>query len=76
MAGLSPVPCRIFSVTATTLLMSIIPFVIASIIGRASQLYLPAFLANRFGPTKEPKIRQYVKWPGWGSIIVIAILIV
>jgi hypothetical protein len=57
-------------------LVPFIPFVIASIIGPASQFYLPAFLANRFRPTMEPKIRQYVEWLGWGSVIVIAILVV
>lgn len=75
MAGFSPVPYKIFTVTAGTLLMPFIPFVIASVIGRASQFYLIAFLANRFGPTMEPKIRQYVEWLGWGSVLVIAILV-
>ena len=72
MAGFSPVPYKIFTITAGTLLMPFIPFVIASVIGRASQFYLIAFLGNKFGPTMEPKIRQYVEWLGWGSVLLIA----
>lgn len=71
MAGFSPVPYKIFTITAGTLLMPFIPFVIASVFGRASQFYLIAFLANKFGPAMEPKIRQYVEWLGWGSVLAI-----
>jgi len=72
MAGFSPVPYKIFTITAGALTMPFIPFVIASIIGRASQFYLIAFLANKFGPTMEPKIRQYIEWLGWGTIVLIS----
>ncbi len=75
MAGFSPVPYKIFTITAGALIMPFIPFLIASIIGRASQFYLIALLVNKFGPTMEPKIRQYVEWLGWGSVVLISILI-
>ncbi len=75
-AGFSPIPYKIFTITAGTLLMPFIPFLIASVIGRASQFYLIAFLANRFGPAMEPKIRQYVEWIGWATVVLVAIAIV
>ncbi len=71
MAGFSPVPYKIFTITAGVLAMPFIPFVIASIIGRASQFYLIAFLVNKFGPAMEPKIRQYIEWLGWGVVVLI-----
>lgn len=71
MAGFSPVPYKIFTITAGALSMAFIPFVIASIIGRASQFFLIAALAVWLGPAMEPKIRQYVEWLGWGSVVVI-----
>ncbi|MCU7950113.1 MAG: DedA family protein [gamma proteobacterium symbiont of Bathyaustriella thionipta] len=72
MAGFSPVPYKIFTITAGALSMPFIPFVIASIIGRASQFYLIAFLVTKFGSAMEPKIHQYIEWLGWGSVIVIS----
>ena len=70
-AGFSPIPYKIFTITAGALIMPFIPFVMASIIARASQFYLIAALAYWLGPTMEPKIRQYVEWIGWGSVVVI-----
>lgn len=75
MAGFSPVPYKIFTITAGVLVMPFVPFVIASIIGRASQFYLIAFLVNRFGPAMEPKIRQYIEWLGWGLVLIIIALL-
>jgi len=76
MAGFSPIPYKIFTITAGLLAMPFIPFVIASIIGRASQFYLIAFLTHKFGPTMEPKIKQYIEWIGWAVIaLVVAIVL-
>ncbi len=74
-AGFSPIPYKIFTITAGALLMPFIPFLLASVVGRDSQFYLIAFLANRFGPAIEPKIRQYVEWLGWATVVLVAILI-
>jgi membrane protein YqaA with SNARE-associated domain len=71
MAGFSPIPYKIFTITAGVLAMPLIPFVLASIVGRAGQFYLVAALAYFLGPKMEPKIRQYVEWIGWGSVVVI-----
>lgn len=75
MAGFSPVPYKIFTITAGALTMPFIPFVIASIIGRASQFYLIAFLVNTFGPAMEPKIKQYIEWLGWGVVLLVGVLL-
>jgi len=76
MAGFSPVPYKIFTITAGALSMPLIPFILASVIGRASQFYLIAWLANKLGPTLEPKIRHYIEWLGWGSVVVITCIVV
>ncbi len=75
MAGFSPVPYKIFTLTAGSLGMPFIPFLIASIIGRASQFYLIAFLAKKLGPSMEPKIRQYVEILGWFCVVLILLLL-
>lgn len=71
MAGFSPVPYKVFTITAGALSMAFIPFTIASIIGRASQFYLIAFLVAKFGPAMEPKVRQYIEWLGWAVVVIV-----
>ncbi len=71
MAGFSPIPYKIFTITAGALSMALLPFVVASIIGRASQFFLIAALVRWLGPAMEPKIRQYVEWLGWGLVAVV-----
>ncbi len=76
MAGFSPIPYKIFTITAGALSMALLPFVLASIVGRASQFFLIAALVRWLGPAMEPKIRQYVEWLGWGLVaIVVAALL-
>lgn len=75
MAGFSPVPYKAFTLMAGSLAMPFIPFVLASIVGRASQFYLVAFLANKLGPSMEPKIRQYVEILGWLCVALIVVII-
>lgn len=76
MAGFSPIPYKLFTLTAGSLAMAFIPFVIASILGRASQFFLIATLAYFLGPSMEPKIRQYVEWLGWLVVALIGGLLV
>lgn len=71
MAGFSPVPYKVFTLTAGSLGMPFVPFILASIVGRASQFYLVAFLAVKLGPSMEPKIRQYVEILGWICVALI-----
>ena len=75
MAGFSPIPYKVFTITAGLLSMPFVPFVIASIIGRASQFYLIAFLVHKFGSSMESKIRQYIEWLGWGVVGLSALLL-
>lgn len=75
MAGFSPIPYKVFTITAGSLSMPFLPFVIASIIGRAGQFYLIAFLVHRFGPSMEPTIIKYIEWIGWGLVAIVTLLL-
>lgn len=74
-AGFSPIPYKIFTLTAGSAAMPFIPFVLASIVARASQFFLIAGLVKWLGPTMEPKIRQVMEWLGWGFVILIAAVV-
>jgi len=69
-AGFSPVPYKIFTLTAGALGMAFVPFLIASIIARSAQFFLIGGLVKWGGEQMEHKLRQYVEWIGWGVLIL------
>ncbi|MCW9012809.1 MAG: VTT domain-containing protein [Gammaproteobacteria bacterium] len=69
----TPAPFKLFTITAGMLSMSFLPFILASLIGRAAHFYLIALLMAWAGPKMEPVVRKYIEWLGW-SIIVIALV--
>jgi membrane protein YqaA with SNARE-associated domain len=77
LAGFSPIPYKIFTITAGALSLSLIPFLIASFIGRGARFFLVAKLLASFGPRLEPTIRKYIEWLGWLTVVaaVVAYLI-
>ena len=70
LAGVSPIPYKIFTIAAGTLSMHLLPFVLASLIGRSIQFYLAAGLLVLLGPKFEPVVRRYVDWFGWATLIL------
>lgn len=74
LAGISPIPYKIFTIAAGSLSMALLPFIGASLIGRAGQFFLAAGLVMLLGPKVEPMVRRYVEWLGWG-VLVLAIVI-
>lgn len=72
-AGFTPVPYKIFTITAGAMSMAFLPFVVASIIGRSARFYLVAGLMRWGGEKMEQKLRQYVDWVGWGTLLLILI---
>ena len=78
MAGFTPVPYKIFTISAGMMGMSLATFVIASIIGRGARFFLVAgfiYFAGTFFTTDEDliiTIRRYIDLLGW---IIIALLV-
>lgn len=72
LAGFSPIPYKIFTISAGFLNMAFLPFVIASTIGRGMRFYLVAGLMKWGGPAMEETLRKYVEWLGW---LVIALAV-
>ncbi|MCK5727257.1 MAG: DedA family protein [Thiotrichaceae bacterium] len=71
MAGFSPIPYKVFTITAGAMSMAFLPFVVGSIIGRAGQFFLIASLVYFLGEKMEHKVRQYIEWIGWTMAILI-----
>ncbi len=75
-AGFSPIPYKLFTITSGMLGLAVAPFVLASLVGRAGQFFLIAGLLVLGGARLERSIRRYVEWIGWGvlALVVLAYL--
>ncbi|MFT5502396.1 MAG: membrane protein YqaA with SNARE-associated domain [Gammaproteobacteria bacterium] len=74
-AGFSPVPYKLFTLSAGLLGLALIPFLVASIIGRGARFYLVAWMLARFGPGVEAKLLQSIEKIGWAIVIILTIVI-
>ncbi len=72
-AGISPIPFKLFTIAGGTLHTALLPFVIGSIIGRGVRFYLEAGLIRWGGPHIDRVLKKCIDWLGW---VIIAILIV
>jgi membrane protein YqaA with SNARE-associated domain len=75
-AGFSPVPYKLFTIAAGVLNLALIPFVLASIIGRGARFFLLAWCLARYGPAIEPKLVRYIEYIGWTVVGLLALAIV
>jgi membrane protein YqaA with SNARE-associated domain len=73
LAGFSPIPYKIFTITAGAMIVPLLPFVVASLIGRGARFALVAGLVAWGGPRFEPWLRQYIDWIGWGIVLLCAV---
>jgi len=71
-AGFSPIPYKIFTITAGVLQLAFLPFMLASLIGRGARFFMVALLLARFGPALESRLLRYIEYIGWGLVAVIA----
>ncbi|HET8817228.1 MAG TPA: YqaA family protein [Pseudidiomarina sp.] len=69
-AGFSPLPYKLFTVTGGMLQVAFIPFVMGSLISRGLRFFLVAWLLRTGGPKMAVKLRTYVDRIGWGMVIL------
>ncbi|MBL4940089.1 MAG: DedA family protein [Colwellia sp.] len=72
-AGFSPIPYKLFTVSAGFLQMAFLPFLLASAVGRGMRFFLVAGLIRWGGSAMEKNLRKWVDVLGWGSVILIVI---
>lgn len=75
-AGFSPVPYKIFTIAAGVLNLALLPFVLASIIGRGARFYLVAWCLSRYGPAIESRLIRYIEIIGWAIVVALLLAIV
>jgi membrane protein YqaA with SNARE-associated domain len=69
-AAFTPIPFKLFTISAGALSMAFLPFVLASLLGRTAHFFLVALLMAWAGPKMEPVVRRYIEWLGWAVIIL------
>ncbi|MDH3401187.1 MAG: DedA family protein [Chromatiales bacterium] len=76
-AGFSPIPYKIFTISAGALAMNLPLFLLASAVGRGARFFMVAGLVMWGGPKIEPMLRQYVERLGWATVglLVIGLLV-
>ena len=74
-AGFSPIPYKVFTITAGVISMSFLPFVLASVIGRGARFFLVAGLMAWGGPAMEERLHRYMDWIGWGLVVLVALAV-
>ncbi|MEE9332257.1 MAG: YqaA family protein [Methylophilaceae bacterium] len=74
-AGFSPIPYKIFTIAAGALAMPLLPFTIASFVGRGARFYLVAGLMKWGGKNMEEKLKMYIDRIGWATVALIVIVV-
>lgn len=70
-AGFTPVPYKIFTISAGAAHMALLPFLVGSIIGRGGRFFLVAGLVRLLGPSFEKHLLRYVDRIGWLMLALI-----
>ena len=74
-AGFSPVPYKIFTIAAGVLNLAILPFLLASIIGRGARFFLLAWCLAKFGAAIEARLIKYIEVIGWAIVVALLLAI-
>jgi membrane protein YqaA with SNARE-associated domain len=73
LAGFTPIPYKIFTISAGVVSMAFIPFVLASLVGRGARFFLVAGVIFVGGERMERLLHRYIDLIGW---VVLAVLLI
>ncbi|MFT5274042.1 MAG: membrane protein YqaA with SNARE-associated domain [Saprospiraceae bacterium] len=76
LAGVSPIPYKLVTISAGALGLAWLPFVIGSLVGRSFQFFFVAGIVHFGGENLEDNIRRWSEWLGWGVLALAAVAIV
>ena len=73
-AGFSPIPYKVFTISAGAAALNLPGFVIASLIGRGARFFLVAGLVVAGGERMATALPKYVERIGWAVVAVVVII--
>ncbi|MBU0592148.1 MAG: YqaA family protein [Pseudomonadota bacterium] len=74
-AGFSPIPYKVFTIAAGALSMALLPFTLASLIGRGARFFLVAGLMAWGGARMEEMLHRYVERLGWAVVALAVVML-
>ena len=74
-AGFSPLPYKLFTITAGILGMSIFPFIALSLISRGARYFLISYLVRKFGKRADAWLNKYIDRLGYALIVIIIVVL-
>lgn len=75
-AGFTPIPYKVFTISAGAAAMPLLPFVAGSLVGRGMRYFLIAGIVRWAGPRIEPQLIRYIDAIGWLCLALIVALVV
>ena len=73
-ASFTPIPFKVFTITAGVMNMTFWPFLLTALVGRGLRFFLVAGLMVVGGERMEAKLSKYIDVLGWLTIVAAAIL--
>ena len=70
-AGFSPIPYKVFTIAAGALSMALLPFTLASLVGRGMRFFMVAGLMAWGGQRMEAMLQRYIDRLGWATVIAV-----
>ena len=67
-AGFSPIPYKVFTIAAGVAQMALLPFTLASLVGRGARFFLVAALMRWGGERMEARLHRIIDRLGWASV--------
>ena len=72
-AGFSPIPFKVFTIAAGALSMALLPFTLASLVGRGARFCLVAALMAWGGARMKAALHRHVDRLGWATVAALAV---
>lgn len=72
-AGFSPIPYKVFTIAAGAISMALLPFTLASIVGRGARFFLVAGLMAWGGQKMEATLHRYIDRLGWATVLLVVV---
>ena len=73
-AGFTPIPFKIFTITSGLMLMPVLSFFLASLVGRSARFFLVTGLLYWGGAPLERVLRKWIDVLGWITVGLLAVL--
>lgn len=73
-AGFSPIPYKLFTVAAGFLHIALLPFIVASFLGRGARFFLVSALIVWGGDRLKDKLELYINTIGWCCVAILGII--